>query len=276
VTLWTTACYAAPLVYLATLYFVEVRNLQTGGGTPISIWNGYRATLAWTLGGPNDASLQTVTAALCIAGLFAGLVLVFRERPDLSIFFAAAIVVMPLAMALLEHGTLHYVRYFIVTLGFLLLLFGRILGWVYARGTFGKIACGAFCSLFLAVNGWDLAGLIKYGRSHISEAVQFMAEHSKESFVVSFGGDQDFRIHFVLAFYWREMMPGQAMVYCDHEQWPTNGPDWVIFHRESFRQPVPRVRRFIDKFDNPYELVRIFPTAPLSGLHWFIYQKTNS
>jgi len=273
---WAAACYAVPVIYVLAIYFLDVRHLQIGGGTPISVLDGYRATLAWTLGGPNDSSLQTITAAVCVVGLLAGLVIVFRERPDASIFFLAAIVIMPLAMPLLEHGTLHYVRYFIVALGFLLLLIGQVLGWLYKRGIGGKIACGAFCSLFLALNGWDIAALVKYGRGHISEAVQFMADHSETQAVITFGGEQDFRILFVLAFYSREMMPGRNMAYFNHEQWPINGPEWVIFHKESFAQPVPPGRRFTDEFGNAFELVRIFPTAPLSGVDWFIYQKNST
>jgi hypothetical protein len=151
-----------------------------------------------------------------------------------------------------------------------------VLGWLYKRGIGGKIACGAFCSLFLALNGWDIAALVKYGRGHISEAVQFMADHSETQAVITFGGEQDFRILFVLAFYSREMIPGKNMAYYNHEQWPINGPEWVIFHKESFAQPVPTGRRFTDEFGNAFELVRIFPTAPLSGVHWFIYQKTST
>ncbi len=273
--IWTAACYAAPFICLVALYFVDVRHLQIGGGTPVSVMSGYSATLAWTLGGPNFASLQTINGALCIAGLLAGLTILFRERADELVFFFAVIVVMPLAMPFFEHGTLHYVRYFIVALGFLLLLFGRGLGWLYERGTGGKIAGALFCSLFLVLNSWDVASLFKYGRGHIYEALQFMVENSRQQSVVTFGGDQDFRILFVLSFYSNETMPGRAMEYYEHERWPHDGPEWVIFHRESFLDPVPPGRRFTDRFGNAFELMRVFPTAPLSGVHWFIYHNRS-
>jgi uncharacterized membrane protein len=274
-TAWAAACYAAPFIYLVVLYFVDVRHLEIGGGTPISLWTGYNATLAWALGGPNVASLQTITEAISVVGLLVGFTIFRRERSDVFVFFLAVIVVTPLAMAFLEHGTLHYVRYFIVALGFLLLLFGRVLGWLYQREAAGKIACGVFCSVFLVLNGWDVAALLKYGRGHISEAIHFMADGSKEESVITFGGEQDFRILFVLSFYSRETMPDKAMEYYEHERWPTNGPQWVIFHRESFKQPVPPGQHFYDKFGNWFELARIYPTAPLSGVHWFIYRKVR-
>src|SRR5437899_2876409 len=235
---WTAACYAAPFIYFVALYVVDLRYLQIGGGTPITVLDGYGATLAWAFGGPNASRWQWFTGASSVLGLVAGLVLLIRDRSDGWIFFLGAIVIIPLAMTLFDHGTLHYVRYFIVALGFLLLVFGRVLGSLYERGTGGKIACVVFCSLFLVLNGWDFAGLAKYGRGHISEAVDVMAQGSREHPVATFGGDQDFRIHFVLAFYWREMMPGKMMAYYDHDGWPESGPEWVIFHRESFEPSV--------------------------------------
>jgi hypothetical protein len=69
------------------------------------------------------------------------------------------------------------------------------------------------------------------------------------------------------------MMGEKPANYYDHEHWPTEGPEWVVFHKESFTQPVPPGRRFTDKFGNSYELVRTYPTAPLSGVHLFLYRK---
>jgi len=273
---WTAACYAAPFIYLLTLYLVDVRYLQIGGGTPISVPEGYGATLAWALGGPNVPWLQSFTIAISVAGLLAGLAILVRQRSEEWVFFLGAIVMFPLTMPLFEHGTLHYVRYFVVALGFLLLLFGRVLGWLFNFGRSGKIVTGLVCSLFVVLNGSAVVSLLKFGRSHIAEAVNFMAQNTNEQSVASFGGEQDFRIQFVLAIYWREMMDDKPAAYYDHDHWPAEGPEWVIFHKESFAQPVPPGRRFTDEFGNAFELVRIFPTAPLSGVHWFIYQKTST
>ena len=37
--------------------------------------------------------------------------------------------------------------------------------------------------------------------------------------------------------------------------------------------PLPPGLRLKDEAGNEYELVKAFPTAPLSGLHWFVYHK---
>jgi hypothetical protein len=269
---WTAACYAAPAIYLVVLYLVDLRHLQIGGGTPISVLDGYGATLAWAFGGPNASRWQWLTGGISVLGLLAGLALLIRERSDEWIFFLGAIVIFPLAIPLFEHGTLHYVRYFIVALGFLLLLFGSVLGGLCQWGRIGKIACGLICLLFIALNGSDVASLFKYGRGQLGEAVTFMAQNAKEH-PPSFGGQQDFRIPFMLGFYWREMMGDKPANYYDHDHWPAEGPEWVVFHKESFVQPLPPGKRFTDKFGNWYELVRTYPTAPLSGVHLFLYRK---
>jgi len=269
---WTAACYAAPFIYFVALYVVDLRYLQIGGGTPITVLDGYGATLAWAFGGPNASRWQWFTGAISVLGLVAGLVLLIRDRSDEWIFFLGAVVVMPLTMPLFEHGTLHYVRYFIVALGFLLLLLGRVLGWLFQSGRSGKITSAFLCLFFLTLNGSAVGSLLKYGRGHIAEAVNFMAENAKEQ-PVSLGGEQDFRTQFMLGFYWREMMGDKPANYYDHEHWPAQGPEWVIFHGESFTQPTPPGKRFTDKFGNWFELVRTHPTAPLSGVHLFLYRK---
>ena len=274
--LWALACYAIPLAYLLVLYFVDLRYLQIGGGTPITTFDGYRAMLAWTLGGTNTVEIQYFTAAVCIAALAAGVWILTRQRSDDWIFYIGVIAIAPLAMALVDRGTLHYVRYFIVALGFLLLLLGRLLGWLFETGRIGKIAALAFCSAFIGLNALSISALFHYGRGHISDAINFMAKNANPNEEISFAGEQDFRIQFILGFYWREMMDGKPAKYYVQDRWPSTGAEWVLFHKDSMTEPVPPGRRFTDKFDNAFELVRTFPTAPLSGVHLFVYRRVSA
>jgi len=269
---WTLGFYALPLVYLCVLYLVDIRYLEIGGGTPIGVASGYGAMLAWIWGGPNASWLQYVTGGLAAIGLLAGVLLLIKQRSDEWIFFTGVAVVVPLCMPLFEHGTLHYVRYFIVAFGFILLLLGRLLARMWQSRGLGKIACSLLVLLFLVLNARDIGSLFKYGRGQLGDAVRFMAEKSKEQ-PLTFGGDQDFRIKFMLSFYWRALMGDKEAVYYDHENWPTTGPEWAVFHKESFTQPVPPGKNFTDKYGNWYELVRTYPTAPLSGVHLFLYRK---
>jgi hypothetical protein len=272
---WTLGCYGLPLAYLLSLYVVDLRQLQVGGGTPITIFDGYRAMLAWTLGGPNASPLQLFTTIASVAIFLAGIALLIRERSEQWLFYVGTILIAPIAMALIDRGTLHYVRYFIVPLGFLLLLFGQVLGRLFESRTIGKITAVVVCLSFIALNAWSITALLRFGRGHIAEAIDLMDRDTPATETISFGGEQDFRTQFMLGFYWREMMNGKPANYYDHDHWPPEGPRWVLFHSESFRNPIPPGENFTDKFGNRYELVRVFPTAPLSGVHLFIYHKLS-
>src|SRR5205085_6588592 len=133
--------------------------------------------LAWSLGGPNLVSLQIISGIICVIASIGALAVLFHRRDDQWIFFIAVIVVMPLTMSFFQHGTLHYVRYFVVALAFILLLFGRFLGWLYNRGAVGRSLCAISCLLFITLYGWDVAALLNYGRGHISEAMQFQVDN---------------------------------------------------------------------------------------------------
>ena len=269
---WSLGFYAVPFAYLGVLYLVDLRYLQIGGGTPIGVLYGYGATLAWILGGPNASWFQQVTGAITAIGLLAGLFILIKQRSDEWIFFLAVTVIVPLSMPLLEHGTLHYVRYFIVAFGFILLLLGRVLAWLWESRAVGKIACALFLLLFLALNAQNIEALFKYGRGQLGDAVRFMAANAREQ-PITFGGEQDFRIKFMLGFYWQALMGDKEADYYDHENWPTAGPEWVVFHKESFVQPIPPGKNFSDQYGNWYELVRTYRTAPLSGVHLFLSLK---
>ena len=55
------------------------------------------------------------------------------------------------------------------------------------------------------------------------------------------------------------------------QEWPPEGPEWLILYRESFDDPTPPGLQLSDPAGHKFDLVRIFPAAPLSGLHLFIY-----
>jgi len=59
--------------------------------------------------------------------------------------------------------------------------------------------------------------------------------------------------------------------YCPAGSWPKGGTEWFISHKESFEDPAPPGMQVNDNAGNGYELVKTFPSAPLSGLHWYVY-----
>jgi hypothetical protein len=264
------ACHALPLLVLGLLYFVDVRMVVVSGGTQSSLLKVYADSLAWTLGSP--AGLPVPATALLAAAMFgAGLWMLRRERSDLPVFFGG-IMVFPVLMIMIivEQFEFAYVRYFLVSMAFLLILISFLLARLYQRSPVGKGICLLFLAAYFLVNGWHMMTLFRDGRGHYVEAARFMAEHTKGS-LVTIGSGQDLRFSVVLEFYTPEAMANKSVVYYPINSWPREGPEWVIFDKESLEDPVTSLTQFADAAGNQYELVKVFPTAPLSGLHWFVY-----
>jgi hypothetical protein len=128
---------------------------------------------------------------------------------------------------------------------------------------------------YFLVNGWHTLTLFKYGRGQYSDAVRFMIQNTKGP-DVTFGSDHDFRVSLVLQFYIEQETGDKTIKYFLLNAWPRTGPEWVVHHRESFKDPSHPQSRFADGAGNIYEFVKTYPTAPLSGLHWFIYHNTST
>jgi hypothetical protein len=264
------SCYALPLVFLAVLYFVDVRYLVIGGGTRTNLLSSYVSSLAWALGTPFANPLKILTCIIAITILATGIQMLWRERSDSFVFYVSSILVIPILLAIIRHADVLYVRYFIVGIAFLLILFSFVLASLYYRGPYGKAVCFFLLACYLVTNGLHMMSLFKYGRGHYREAIRLLADHSEGS-VVTIGSDHDFRIPLVLRFYLQGAMGDKSARYYELDSWPENGPEWIILHKQSSEEPESPLQQVTDRKGHHYELAGTFPTAPLSGLHWFVY-----
>ena len=263
-------CHAAPVAFVALIYFVDVRHIQLGGGTSINLLHASLDFLTWALAPPFADWMRPLSCALTLLVFAAGIVMLWREKSDATIFFVGVTAVFPVLLAFISHTESLYLRHFVIGIAFLLIIFSFFLAWLYERGIWGKAICLILLAAFFVANSFPLAALLKYGRGHYRDAVRFMAEHSRKD-VVTIGGDHDFRIPIVLQFYARQAMGNKRAQYLDHDSLPPEGPEWVVFHKESFENPAPPAASIHDKTGNDYDLAQTFPTAPLSGLHWYLY-----
>jgi hypothetical protein len=240
------------------------------GGDQPGLFKCYATALAWALGMP---PLFPTWATFGIAGLILMLCLhqLWREKSDLIVFFGSVVVVMPILLAIAQRSEVLYVRYFIVSIAFFLLLMSFLLASLYtAWGSKGKILCGCLLIGYVIANGWHLMALFKFGRGNNGQAIHYLLEHSKQT-PVTVGGNQDFRIGTVMDFYNRTEIGNHSLRYVTMNNWPANGVEWLIFQKESYADPAPPGQVLTDRKGHQYELAKIFPTAPLSGLHWFVY-----
>lgn len=265
-----TLCYLIPMLLLVLLYLIDIHFMVIVGGDQPGLFNCYMSSLAWALGmPPGFATWMTFGIAAVIFIL--EICLLWQERPDLAVFFTSVVVIMPILLVLTGGSDVLYVRYFIISIAFFLILLSFLLASLCASwGNKGRVLCGLLLAGYLAANGGHLLALFKYGRGNNAEAIHFLLQNSNKS-AVTVGGDQDFRIGTVLDFYSRTEIDGPRLKYFPAGSWPTNGVEWLICEKESYEDPVPPGKLLVDPLGRQYDLVRIFPTAPLSGLHWFIY-----
>ena len=177
------ACYAAPTMFMAALYWVDIRHMVVGGGTPTSLPGIYASSLAWTLGAPWGTFM-----AIPLFG--AGLWILRREEPDSLIPFIAVILVLPILLAIV-HNTDVYVRYFIIGMAFLLILLSFFLAFLYRWGLQGRIICFLLLIFYFAANGWYTMSLLKDGRGNYAEAIRFLAENSNIARKGHYNADPD-------------------------------------------------------------------------------------
>lgn len=259
-----------PLVFFAVLYFVDLRLVVPGGGTPAnSLIDAYGVGLAWALGTPQTAVAELGVAVLAVVFLESNIRWIGRAEFGSGVFFAGAIVLFPILLIVVRGSNLVYTRHFLVGTVFFLLLIGWRLGSWWDAGK--RWPCIGFLVAYAATNAWHIADLAMHGRGQHGNAVRFIVDNTATS-SVSIGGDQDFRIGTELAYYLPREAGNKSAKYFEQGSWPQEGPQWIITQRESF-DPVGQVPdQLTDAAGHQYELAKVFPTAPLSGLHWFLYR----
>jgi hypothetical protein len=260
------SCNALPVLFLAWLYLVDVRQMVEGGGkAQFSLLGTYGTALAWALGTPK---ILFCLGSLIILG--AGLRLLQREKTRSLIFFASVIVVFPILLAVIRNAETIYLRYFIISIAFLLILASFTLASLYYRGPVGKSVCGLLLVAYLAANAWPVAELIEYGRGHYRDAVHYMAGHSHGP-IITVDSDNDFQVPLLLD-YCLDATDGKKVEYRLKKSGPW-GAEWLICQKESFDDPAPPHGQFAQSAGCQYELVKTCPAAPLSGLRWYLYQR---
>jgi hypothetical protein len=269
------ACHALPLICFTVLYFVDLRYLQNLGGTvSSSLLHSYGTALAWTLGCSGPYPLQFAAAGFAGAVLAVGTRLLWKAKSDWWFFFLGVVLVFPLLLAMARGSLVLYVRYFIIAIAFLLLLGAIVLGSWFHRGWPGKVVALLILA-YLSINGWQIARLFRDGRGQYRDAIRFLSQHSTTP-LVTIASDQDFRTSTMLQFYAPAAMAPKQGRYVPQGAWPPEGPEWIICQKESFEAPTPPVLALQDEKTNRYDFVRAFPTAPLSGLHWFLYHNRSN
>jgi hypothetical protein len=267
---------ALPLAALAALYFGDLRYIVSGGGTTTpSLIDAYGQGLAWALGTPDTAALKLATCILAVVAIVAGLRQERGAHGSVWLFFFAAIVIFPNLAVMLRGSEIVYPRHFLLAGVLVLMLLSFVLGSWWDRG--GRWRAGAAVAVlaFLVTNGLHVRTLAERGRGQYQEAIRFMAERTAGP-LMSIGGDQDFRLNIELEYYLPRVLGSRSARYYTDGTWPPGGPIWLLANADHYEPPLLPHNIYTDKAGNEFEWVRTFPTAPLSGLHWFVFKNRRA
>jgi len=267
--------HLVPLLVLGALYAVDLRLLRDGEGTVApSLIHSFGSALAWTVGTSSERVPLFIACLTALAGLYAGLRRLERDRSGAIVFFVGVIVVFPAGLLVVRNSEIVYVRYFLFSVTFLLILYSYVLGHWFRRGGGWAIASVGLALLHLLLNAQCLGELFRHGRGQYRAALDFIVHTSApRSGRIVLGSDEDFRTLKPVLYYGPRASAVRPIHYQLNTEVTPDGFDVVILTRESFQPAADLSSEFTDGYGNRYQLLKEFRTAPLSGIHWFVYGK---
>jgi hypothetical protein len=263
-----TRVVAVPLLVLTGLYWPRILHQMVGGVgglTEFTALRAFREWLAILVGAPRTGPWAWPLALLILMILGIEISLERREG-EREWLFRSSLIAVPLAVVTMVRPSFLFLRYFLVTVPFLLLVLARLLQRLFQRApTLAAILVLAV----LAGNARDTARFLEIGRGHYAEVVAYIGRHSVAQTSVS--SDQDSRTIMLLGYYLPRVRLRQRVDYYPLMEIPAGGTDWLITHTFD-RDPTPPLIEHRGSW--AYRLVYHAPYfGELSGSHWFLYQK---
>jgi hypothetical protein len=231
-----------PLLAVVVYVCSVLRVMQVGGGTAVS-WDS--VALAFATYGFGHWMLAAAFVAL---GVWE-----WRQSREYGVFFALMIAV-PL-LAAFETEYLH-ARYFVVTLPFLLIWMARAIGSLSRHSRFGYVAGAFLVVAYIGTQSLSIAELLQYGRGGYQDACRYMNANSHQG-PVRVVSDHPFRARMVMSSY-----ADSRLQHVDAEA------EWLVLQTE---QPLA-APALLERAGQRFRFERHFPTAPLSGMHWYVYR----
>jgi hypothetical protein len=260
-----------PLTTAALLYLFFVRGMTIGGGRSSNLVDGVISTLSLTAGGP-VAGRAAVVAGLGV-GLcfFNGIIHLWRTDRARAACYVTIVVGAPALVLLSTRHELVYPRYFLIPVCFGLLVIGEELTRWGRSGPRGRLARVVVVLLCVTLNGRWIVRLLNGGRGQYVAALTWMVERTSGDQVV-IAGDHDFRNGSIVDFYAPRLWPrGPTIIYTRKDRLSPEGTQWWLAHNfEATRAPPASIR---DRFDNAYQLEKMFPHRSLSGYNWWVYRR---
>ena len=260
--------HSVPVIFIGCLFWVHIRHLELSGPQESWLKVVFHA-LPLSIGAPASGTLAVVGSLLVIAAFGWGIIILHREQPYLGLFF--------LVVVLINFGMVHdfpYVRHFLTSVVFFLILLSYLLGSLYRRGVAGKVIVIVSLSCFLVGNAWHFAQLLIFGRGDYLNALTFIAQQTHGS-EITMGSDYDPRNLTILNFYRRYLPKDKKYRYINRSLWPQIVPEWYIIQDYEKKEPPPMDLKDLQGSGNDYILLKVFRSADLSGCDWYVFHNQN-
>lgn len=260
-----------PAGAIAILYLLDIQHMVIGGAPDYSLVDVLASALSLTVGGPVSGPAAEMAAIVCLLLFVAGLIVVYRSGSREWLFYLLAVVVMPGLLLLVERPQALFVRYFLASILFMLVLLPRTLTAAWTRGNAGHGVVALLLAGFLIGNARQTIELLQVGRGDYLADVQFMADQSGGP-IVGIDSDHHDRNTMLLGFYQRFVGPNKFIVHVPPNMTIPEPTEWFIMHRLPGERPPERE---ITVRGSKYLLVRHDRSCALSGWDWFIYHIVN-
>jgi hypothetical protein len=262
---------APSLLFLAVYWWIiRSYSLGTGGGADVRAV--VLETLSRTLGGPSLPAASYGFAVIAIVLLLALCVRLWRIDPPFAAMVATAGVLSPCVMLLANPTEWLFPRYFLLSLTFLLLGAGRVLGALFDAGGRARHAVVALLVLYAVGHGAHLEQQLREGRGHYAEALIHMlgASHAP---IVTLASPQPKWTTFALDFYLPLLDPQRRIRFVPAAQLSRAPAEWLVVQEVAIETHPPAR---LEVYGHLYALDRTYRYGTLSGFHWTLYRRMSS
>lgn len=261
--------FLLPVLVAAIYYVFFLKPMIIAGGPRYSLLQIFSDFFAYGLGWPLSPQWTGAVVTLSFALLVAAWVWGRFRVPHMRLFLAMVIVVFPMLGLFASGAEFLYFRYFLVCLPFVFFLIAGLIERLVESKPKWLIAAWGLVIICLLFQTPRISALIVHGRGGYNEAMRYIANSpAAEKSVFS---DHDMLVGMVIAFY-RGSAPSYDGIryYPNWEKRPATS-DWLITTSQDL--PIPKKAESLTLGTSTYHLKRVFASAPVSGAHWYLYQK---
>ena len=257
--------FALPFFFGLAYAWFFIRGLENPGGPSDAADAVVLRAAAFLFGTPVSAPGSAVACSAALLVTAVGLWRLARARDDLVLFYVLMLIALPAAIALANDGPF-YVRYFLPSAAFFLLLAAEVAAAGWRRGGIPRVAAVAIISLVLAGNARHVAGLLESGRGAYTEALRHIAARSMTQ-VVTVGSQFPVPTGALVRFH--ALKVNNKLIRYVGAEPDGISPDWWI--DASYDRFEPR-DEWMTWRGRQYQLDGVYHYYALSGSNWFLYR----